>query len=282
MIRGKSCAKGRPLQFLMQIQSKMGDFTCDLVISYYKEKLDWLKEFEGTAFRHIYIYTKGVEPAPPFQSDKFVIRKLENIGRCDHTYVYHIYKEWTNLADVTVFATGSGHLPHKNGNLRFIIPKVFETKDSVFRVMKEPGFIHKTKEDLDNFKIDSWRATNVSNQENSSKNALSQSNIRPFGKWYESLFPGIELRHVAYGGVFAVSKKHIHNRKRAFYKKIVDMFPNHPNPEMGHYIERAWLSIFHPVPESSIYLESDHPPPPPKGGSRRRNTRRRRVRRAMV
>jgi len=258
----------------------MGGFSCDLVISYYKEKLEWLKEFEEYPFRHIHIYTKGGDPTLPFESDKFVIHKVKNIGRCDHTYVYHIYEQWKKLADVTVFATGSGHLPHKNQHLRFIIPKVFETKDSVFRVMEEPGFIHKTQADIDNFQMDSWRSSNHNNQENTSKNVLSPSHLRPFGKWYESLFPGIKITHVAYGGVFAVSKKHIHNRKRDFYKKLVDMFPEHSNPEVGHYMERAWLSVFHPVPPHCLYLEGNNPAPPPKvvGGGRRatRGARRRR------
>ncbi len=251
----------------------MVGFTCDLVISYYKEKLDWLKEFASTPFRHIIIYTKGDKPVLPFDSDKFVIRHLENIGRCDHTYLHHIYKEWANLADVTIFTTGSAHLPHKNGNVRFIIPKVFETKDTVFRVVKEPGYIHKTKEDMENFQMDSWRATNVSNQENAGKNVLSPSHIRPFGKWYAELFPGVELKHVAYGGVFAVSKKHIHNRKRAFYKQLLDLFPNHANPEVGHFFERSWLSVFHPIPEGCIFLEHEHPPPPKISGGRRKTRR---------
>jgi hypothetical protein len=248
----------------------MGPFTCDLVISYYKEKLDWLKKFESFPFRHIYIYTKGKDPVMPFESDKVRIIKLDNIGRCDHTYVYHMHEQYDNLADVTIFTTGSAHLPHKNGNMRFIVPKVFETKNSVFRVMNEPEYKDKFKE----FKMNAWRATNTNNQENASKNSLHPAIIRPFGKWYESLFSGIDVKHVAYGGVFAVSRAHIHHRDKAFYKKLLDQFPNHSNPEIGHYFERVWLSIFHPVPAECIFVEGENPPPEDPvykvGGSRRR------------
>lgn len=251
----------------------MSPFTCDLVISYYKEKLDWLKQFESFPFRHIYLYTKGKEPEVPIQKDKVKVVKLENIGRCDHTYIYHMAHNYADLATVTIFTTGSAHLPHKNGNMRFIVPKVFETHNSVFRVMDEPDYREKFKE----FKMNSWRATNTNNQNsNSSKNILSPAIIRPFGKWYESLFQGIEVKQVAYGGVFAVSRAHIHHRPVDFYKKLLDQFPNHSNPEIGHYFERVWLAIFHPVPSECVFVEGANPPPENPvykvGGSRRRRS----------
>jgi len=211
------------------------------------------------------------------------IVKLDNIGRCDHTYIYHMAHQYNDLATVTIFTTGSAHLPHKNGNMRFIVPKVFETHNSVFRVINEPEYKDKFKE----FKMNSWRATNTNNQNsNSSKNILEPAIIRPFGKWYDSLFHGIEIKHVAYGGVFAVSRAHIHNRQVEFYKKLLSQFPNHSNPEIGHYFERVWLAIFHPVPATCIFLESEYPPPDNPvykvGGSRRnrgRNSRKKTLRR---
>ena len=27
----------------------------------------------------------------------------------------------------------------------------------------------------------------------------------------------------------------------------------HPNPEVGHYFERAWVAIFDPIPEKCLY-----------------------------
>ena len=253
----------------------MSPFTCDLVIAYYKEKLDWLKEFESFPFRTIYIYTKGKDPVLPFQRNTIQIIRLNNIGRCDHTYIYHMYTMYNNLADVTIFTTGSSHLPHKNTNLRFIVPKVFETKKSVFRVQNEPEYKKKFQE----FKLNSWRSTNTNNQENTSKNVMVQSSLRPFGKWYDALFHGIETHYVVYGGVFAVSRAHIHHRTPKMYKAFLDQFPEHSNPEVGHYYERTWLTMFHPVPKECIYLEHEHPPPNEikyKGGGISRKTRIRR------
>jgi hypothetical protein len=255
----------------------MVPFTCDLVIAYFKENLGWMKEFESFPFRTIYIYTKGKQPTLPFHRDTIKIITLENIGRCDHTYLYHIYTTYTTLPSVTIFTTGSTYLPHKHTHMRFIVPKVFETKDSVFRVVHEPDYKNKFK----NFKLDTWRSTNKNNQENVGKNSLQPSLLRPFGKWYDKLFHGIDIHYVAYGGVFAVSNKHIHNRKQEFFKQLLDEFPRHSNPEVGHFFERAWLAIFHPIPKKCIFLENENPPPKNirhVGGFTRKKLRRRRSR----
>jgi hypothetical protein len=248
-------------------------FTCDLVIAYFKENLSWMKDFEQYPFRNIYIYTKGKTPEPPFQNNSIKIVPLENIGRCDHTYVYHIHEKYDDLADVTIFCTGSGNIPFKNESLRFIIPKVFETKNSVFRVLHEPDY----KEKYKGFKVGAWRSTNRNNQENSSRNVSYPSDIRPFDKWYDAHFKGIDIEHVAYGGVFSVSKEHIKHRSKIFYKKLVDMFPKHSNPEVGHFFERVWIAIFHPVPKECLYLAHEHTVPPRKhaGGTRKLRRRKR-------
>jgi hypothetical protein len=237
-----------------------------------------MKEFEDKSFRKIYIYTKGKDPHPPIQQNIEII-KLDNIGRCDHTYMYHIVHNYDTLADVTVFCTGSiGNLPHKNDTLRIIIPKVFETKTSAFRVRHEPDYTTK----YNGFKVNSWRSSNKNNQENISRNVAFPATVRPFEKWYDKFFKGIHTEYVAYGGVFAVSKAHIHHRKLESYKELLDEFPQHSNPEVGHYFERVWLTIFHPIPKECLYLENAHVPPPKKhsGGYtrkiKRRNLRRRR------
>jgi hypothetical protein len=254
----------------------MHEFTCDLVIAYYKENLEWLKEFENYPFRKIYIYSKGKTPELPFQKDSVEIINLENYGRCDHTYIYHIVHKYHSLADVTIFCTGSvGRLPHKTGSMQFIVPKVFVTKTSVFRVIHEPDYKKKYK----GFRVKAWRSSSRNNQENVSKNTAHPSTL-PFEEWYEKFFKGINLEHVAYGGVFAVSKQHIHHRKEESYKELLNEFPQHSNPEVGHYFERTWLGIFHPVPPECIYLEKeDNRPLKKHHGGTRKISRRRKLRR---
>ena len=60
----------------------------DLVISAYKEDLEWLNHIPAK-FHHVYIYNKG--PGMISGVDiPYTEIKLKNIGRCDHTYLYHV------------------------------------------------------------------------------------------------------------------------------------------------------------------------------------------------
>lgn len=262
--------------------SKMAPFACDLVIAHYKEPIEWMKKFESFPFRTIFIYTKGdgsKPPVLPYSHPNVKIITMKNIGRCDHTYLHHMHEHYDSHADVTIFTTASaGNLAHKDATIKFIIPKVFEQKNSVFRVTHETEF----KKKFTGFKVDTWRSSNINNQEaNSTKDSVYPATIRPFEKWYESLFSGINTHHVVYGGLFAVSKDHIHHRKKDFYKKLLDQFPDHSNPEVGHYFERVWLTIFYPVPENCIYLDiTSNPAAEIKyvGGSARKSRRARKRR----
>lgn len=220
---------------------------CDLVISHYKENLDWLSQYKDTKFTKVIIYTKGQKnPKSPIP---YIEKPLENIGRCDHTYLYHIVKNYDDLADVTIFTTGSSALSHKKKKLKDVIEKVFSTHDSVFL-----GGIHKSvKNDMYDFQLDIWKATNKDNRSAAKNSVLAKANVRPFGPWYEKHFPRIRTTLVNYLGIFAISKKHVHQHSKAYYQNLLDLFPNHSNPEVGHYFERAWLAVFHPIPAHCLY-----------------------------
>jgi hypothetical protein len=226
-------------------------FTCDIVISYYKEDLSWLDEFKHLPFRHIYLYNKGTgSPKAPVQ---YIEEKLENIGRCDHTYLYHIINHWSDLADVTIFCTGSTSLEHKMKKFRNIVKKVFETETSVFYGVFYPS----VKNAMYTFYMRGHRSTYKNNQEAGHKDVLAPSKIRPFGPWYEAHFPHIRTTHIPYYGLFAVARKHIKQHPIDHYKKLIAEFPHHSNPEVGHYFERAWTAVFHPIPKDSLYCERD-------------------------
>jgi hypothetical protein len=230
-------------------------FTCDLVISYYKENLDWLNEFKNIQFRKIIIYTKGHQnPKAPLP---YIEKQLDNYGRCDQTYLHHIVENYDDLPDVTIFTTGSASLTHKMKQLKFIVKKVFETHDSVFVGSQ----IRDVKKKLYNFHIDRHRSANLNNQEyDTNKNVLHKSPLRPFGKWYTRHFPRVKITMVNYFGVFAVSKKHILNHPQTYYQKLLAEFPKHSNPEVGHYFERAWLAVFHPVDGTCLYNDKTGKP----------------------
>ena len=218
----------------------------DLVLSYYKEDLDWFDQYKHIPFRRIFIYNKG--PRSPTLGVPFTEIRLPNIGRCDHTYIYHIIHNYTSLADVTVFATASASLPNKKGQFEFVLGKTLDTNASVFN----GPFVNDVYRDTYDFTLDTWDSTHPKNKDDKGP-ILEKSWIRPFGKWYDHHFSGISINIINYLGIFSVSRDHIHNRSVSFYKELIKDFPNHSNAEVGHYLERAWPAVFHPVPKECLY-----------------------------
>ena len=255
-------------------------FTCDMVIARFKEDLEWLPKYEAKPFRNIYIYNKYPDDKAKAAKDIGCILSgkecikidLANEGRCDHTYLYHIISNYDNLADVTVFTKGSSELHREKKKLAFTVDKVFETKDTVMSVDDHPTAVHIHQ---GQFQMSTYRASHPKNHQGTFDirgHTLKPANPRPFGKWYEKHFPGIIIYKVVYSGVFAVSRNHIHQHPKSYYQTFLKELEGHSNPEVGHYIERAWVAIFHPIPDNCLYnsLISEIRY---RGGSRRKQTR---------
>ena len=222
----------------------------DLVIAYYKEDLDWLENYKNIDFRNIFIYNKGPLEIPNINRS-FIEIKLNNIGKCDHTYLYHIINNYNNLADVTIFTTGSVSIPYKTEQFNIILENSISTMDSVFWALDIN--IESVRDNQYNFTLDEYNSTHENNKNiNKEDNIIMPSEIRPFGVWYDTYFPHINIKRINYRGIFSVSKKHILQHELLYYKKLINLFPNHPNPEVGHYFERSWLAVFHPIPNSCI------------------------------
>jgi hypothetical protein len=221
----------------------------DLVISYYKEDLDWLNNYKHITFRNIYIYAKG--PTTPTIHFPHTVVKLENIGRESHTYLYHITKNYNDLADITVFTSGSSSIEYKKKKLKFIIDKSLETETSVFKGARSTN----VRNDNYDFILDSYEATHVNNKEGDEAKIIKQSHIRPYGKWYEKNFPDIDIDLINYWGIFSVSKEHIHQHKKDYYMNLLYELPRHSHPEVGHYFERSWVAVFHPIPKRCLYYD---------------------------
>jgi len=244
---------------------KGGDtFACDFVIARYKEDLKWMDQYSKPEyhFQTVYLYNKNQDDNEKtiedlgchLNAEKHVKNNLANEGRCDHTYLYHIIKNYNNLADVTIFTKGSSDLHRERRKLPFIVKKAFETRDSVFSVERTAtaiGHVHERS-----FQMGTYRASHPKNNEgidlvDSIK--LKLASPRPFGEWFKKHFPDINIYHVSHAGVMAVSRKHIRKFPVEYYEAFIKELEGHPNPEVGHYFERSWLALFHPIPDSCIY-----------------------------
>jgi hypothetical protein len=221
----------------------------EFVISRYNENLEWLKESKYSEYP-VTIYNKGINDdyyKPPF-SKTF---QIPNVGVCDHTYLYHIIQNYNNLANVTIFLPGSCMDEHKKEKTNNVMNKTIETNNTVIygNEYNELGI----KDSIYNFEIENWITTNNKNKEINNESKLRRCDIHPFGKWYETVFPNINVNHVTYVGIFSVSKQHIHNRSKESYETLINFVNKNKNEECSHYIERSWIAIFDPLPKEYIY-----------------------------
>ena len=85
---------------------------------------------------------------------------------------------------------------------------------------------------------------------------MQPASPRPFNRWYAEQFPELEnvpIRILCYMSILAVHRRHVLQHPVARYAALRDQLNTHPNPEVGHYVERAWGAIFWPYPEHCVH-----------------------------
>lgn len=183
-----------------------------ILVARYNEDVEWTKQFSN-----VIIYNKGNQ-----LTDDFNQILLNNVGREGHTYYKHIYDNYDNLADYTIFLQGKpfDHSPNIIYNLNNYINNKDLSIDFEF---------------LSEYIID----CNLI--------CCPHHNGLPLIETYEKLFDerkeNMEFQF-GQGAQFIVSKKCILNRPKEFYFKIVEMLETNINPIEGFVIERFHKLIF--------------------------------------
>ncbi len=194
-----------------------------IVIARYNEDIRWLLPFKDITI----IYNKGNHD---IILNKFQTIYLENVGRESHTYLYHIINNYDNLADKTLFFQGTIH-DHKMLEIEDYL------KDDDFIAKFDMIEIDKLKKNIDHF----GKYRNDYNNGN-----MLKCNMTPFDFLTKIFGVVVEenISKVVWGANFSISKKLIQSRPISFYKNILRFIDYHPNPELGHYLERTWYFIF--------------------------------------
>jgi hypothetical protein len=198
--------------------------TRQIVVARYNEDVSWAEGLPAI------IYNKGT---PLFTSA--VQRHLPNVGRESHTYLHHITTYWDQLADMTLFTQGriDDHLP-----TGFNIEQLFKENADVLipRVMRRRDWGPDGRLDL---------------PPGPHRDALAAGRMKPaalsMADWYRKHLyldlDGLDALIFVPGAVFSASRKCIQRRPRAFYANLLSTLSGHPDPEEGHYMERAWLYV---------------------------------------
>jgi len=183
-----------------------------IVVSRFNEDVNWTKQFQN-----VIIYNKG-DKLP----DDFNQVLLKNVGREPHTYYTHIYENYANLADYTIFLQGN---PFEHS------PNILESLNRYVNSKNlNIGFKFLSERILD---------SNLSG-------CPHHANL-PLADTYEKIFNERkdEMKLVfGAGAQFIVSKELILNNSKSFYSKIVELLEYDIQPIEAYIIERLHEIIF--------------------------------------
>jgi hypothetical protein len=215
----------------------------EIVVARYNENLFWLNEFPFNQFEYI-VYNKG-------DNDNFVktnvkeIIKLPNVGRCDHTYLYHIVSNYNNLSNIVVFFPGCIDMENKKEKAKDILNRIINSSYNTAFFIGE--FSANIRAKFYGFKLDEWKSTTSQNFNKNSESSLNLCKIRPYQNWYSYFFGNTPARWNTYWGIFSIDKRDIIQHPITRYYNLIETVNKHSNPEAGHYIERSWGAIFYPL-----------------------------------
>lgn len=224
----------------------------EIVISRYNEDLNWLKEEPFNNYTNITIYNKG-KNSDFFHKPGTKIINLENVGRCDHTYLYHVITQYDNLKDITIFLPGSADMGIKMDHTKNLFNEIEKNNQAVFANART--FSNPLKEIYADFQMDEWKASDSRNTSINSESKLEPSKHRPYGIWYDYYLGAEPVYSLAFYGIFSVAKEDIKQHPKSYYENLIKDLSNSSNPEVGHYFERSWVAIFHPLKHTLIVNE---------------------------
>lgn len=218
--------------------------TTEVVISHYKEDLSWIDKFIPRHFK-IYIYTKS--NLKPNCKSKYIHEYLKNVGRCDHTYAYHISKKYKkrDFCNNIIFLPGSCDLlyPYPKrfylflillnvGNFNFFNPNLnyhFYPKITNYLLNKDAknGYCSAHKNNV---------------HKDCSLKKYKFNNIK---EWMEH-FKIDNIKYITFTGCFVIKSNIIYRREKEYYDDIINHMNYADSTLNGHFLERSWYSIFHP------------------------------------
>lgn len=207
----------------------------EIVLARYNENIYWIQN--NLQFFTIYNKGKSIDLNNPYLNNFIQLStySLRNVGRESHTYLYHIINNWDNLADVTLFSQGVLSSNHKPFPLSlYLLPKNENITINLY---------------LKGTKLDSNKRIIHTGKYNYN---LLNNFMRPaklnFIDWWNRYiklpFPGENNILWSHGAIFSVNSKLIKSHSKEYYQDLLSCIDDHPDPEEGHYFERAWFYIF--------------------------------------
>ena len=249
----------------------------DIVISHYSREIDWVfKLLEGislTSYR-IFLYTKGTDDMSRYIHKIHKLVELENIGRCDHTYVYHIIDNYNNpMSKTTLFLKDSSIITQdaiididRSSDKGSATTLEWLYKNfSKLPILSFTGSI--VLEVLDHDNLEDWRIKNYKKSYDQNKNRdmfmTAPKYLVPFKNWTKNVleepnFSVSLIKKVAYRAVFFVPSFAFQFQTMEVWLRIGMTLSYGANIETGHFMERLWHYLFTTVKNPEKKLEKIH------------------------
>jgi hypothetical protein len=215
------------------------------IVARYNESLDWMLEEPFNQIRYI-VYNKGTNDAF-CKTNVVAVVNLPNVGRCDHTYLYHIVEHYADkdkdkdIDDLLVFLPGScGGTSYKKNKAVAVLNHTIR-KHKPCMVLFGRVDVRATFAD---FTLDKWQCSDDTNKSANSEELLTPCELRPFGKWFDAHFGDTQTNFFSVNGIFSVTRRMILSRGLKEYVALLEEVGVSSNPEVGHYLERSWGTIF--------------------------------------
>ena len=235
----------------------MNTFEC--VITRYNEHLNWIVSLPDTITK-IYIYNKGTNEnyfknytITPQLKSKITFINIENVGRIDHTIVYHILNNWENLPDNLIFLPGSAVMCSKKGLYLSMLKKNLQKIKTKYHGFYAPRCF-KVIDSFD-YSINNYEPLGKCNR---NKNKFIKSEYPSLKAWKSAIIDDVPLEYIQFRGMFMVSRENILYIKKNIYDNLLKSLSVGDNIENGHYAERIWAHLFKQRPKN--YTEPIEPP----------------------
>ena len=253
------------------ILSKERKIKISIVISHCGSPVDWIPSFMGEGnyqVSEVTVISKcgkevdGVNSLETSFGANINIKRLPNVGRCDHSYAHWIVN---NFARVEKEIRTLSKDDVREDLIFFIkdnkyridtytpFPDVLATAiDAGFGCVQKIATTHSHlplelhyKPFIENFSIPGY--ARVARDDN----FIFKSNFNNLGEWSDAIgliFPDSEYINVCYGGNFLVQKGGILSQSLDAWTNMELSLSRGDNIQEGHFAERAWASIVAPPP----------------------------------
>jgi hypothetical protein len=161
---------------------------------------------------------------------------LENVGRESFVVHHHICKHYHQLPDRIIFIPANWR------------SREFGVKHVLYNIhpngfFPPPAYVPWSSEQF--FQLDKWHGLTEVNRSEVLKQEYTNASIRPYGQWYKARIPVPYKDLLVLNGVISIPQQSILRYPLAMYEGwLAELQQSGPNPEIGHYWERTWYSLF--------------------------------------